>query len=118
MEEARVDFMEKIGFPYKKMEEEGVISPIISVECKYIKTTTFDDVLEIETTLSELRPVKAIFTYDMKNKITGEIVATGRTISGFIDKDGKPMLANKIHPEFYELMAEYALNLSEKEKVK
>ena len=41
MEEARVDFLEKEGWPYQRFEEEGLISPVISVECRYKKPTTF-----------------------------------------------------------------------------
>ena len=28
MEEARIDFMDRLGFSYRKMEEEGVVSPV------------------------------------------------------------------------------------------
>ena len=33
MEEARIDFLEKSGFSYDKLEKDGIISPVISV-CK------------------------------------------------------------------------------------
>ena len=29
MEEARIAFMDQAGFPYTRMEEEGVISPVV-----------------------------------------------------------------------------------------
>ena len=41
MEEARVDFLEQIGFSYKKLEDEGIVSPVIGVECEYKAQTTF-----------------------------------------------------------------------------
>ena len=31
MEVARIDLMDRIGFPYKRMEEEGVLSPVKSM---------------------------------------------------------------------------------------
>ena len=31
MEEARVDFMEQMGFPYSRMEAEGVVSPVLEL---------------------------------------------------------------------------------------
>ena len=43
MEEARVDFMEQLGWPYAKMEELGVMSPVTAVNLKYHAPTTFDD---------------------------------------------------------------------------
>ena len=35
MEEAKVDFMDQLGFPYTRMEAEGVSSPVIAVSCEY-----------------------------------------------------------------------------------
>ena len=48
MEEARIDFLEKSGFSYDKLEKDGIISPVVSVECSYKKTTTFSDEISIE----------------------------------------------------------------------
>ena len=47
MEEARVDFLKNIGWGYDKLEEDGGVSPVVSVNCNYKKTTTFADVIEI-----------------------------------------------------------------------
>ena len=35
MEEARVDFLKNIGWGYDKLEEDGVVSPVVSVNCNY-----------------------------------------------------------------------------------
>ena len=32
MEEARIAYMDELGFPYKKVEEAGIISPVLSVQ--------------------------------------------------------------------------------------
>ena len=34
-EEARLYYMEKRGLPYEKMEENGVMIPVLSVDCRY-----------------------------------------------------------------------------------
>ena len=36
MEEARIDFMDEIGFPYRRMEAEGVLSPVKSLQSSTI----------------------------------------------------------------------------------
>ena len=41
MEEARIEFMDRIGFPYKRMEAEGVLSPVKGMNIKYLKPCTF-----------------------------------------------------------------------------
>ena len=46
MEEARVYFLEQIGWGYDKFEEKGIISPVVSVTCNYKHTSTFTDEIE------------------------------------------------------------------------
>ena len=74
MEEARVDFFDKVGYNYKKLEDEGIISPVIGVECNYKISTRFEDYVEIEVKVKEFKGVKLIFEYIMKNVDTEEIV--------------------------------------------
>ena len=47
MEEARIDFMDRIGFPYTRMEAGGVVSPVVEIACRYRKSCTFGDVISI-----------------------------------------------------------------------
>jgi acyl-CoA thioester hydrolase len=35
MEEARIDFFDQLGWSYQKFEDEGIISPVTAIECKY-----------------------------------------------------------------------------------
>ena len=37
MEEARIDFLDQIGWGYDKMEEQGILSPVVGVTCEYKK---------------------------------------------------------------------------------
>ena len=32
-EEARIAFMDSLGIPYKELEENGIMSPVLSVQC-------------------------------------------------------------------------------------
>ena len=52
MEEARNDFLSKIGYSYSRMESEGITSPVVSVSCEYRSPVRFDDAVEIKTSLS------------------------------------------------------------------
>ena len=51
-EEARIDFMNQIGLTYKTMEEEGIISPVLEINCKYLKMMYFDDIATIKLKIS------------------------------------------------------------------
>lgn len=109
MEEARTDFLEQVGWPYDKMEEAGIISPVTSVECKYKVTTTFADIVDIQVRVEEFKGVKLKLKYEMKK---GEVVVCeGHSEHCFLDVNGKPIRVKKEHPAFYETM----LSLVEKE---
>ena len=102
MEEARVDFLEQIGFGYAKLENDGIISPVIGVECDYKVSTKFDDEVKIEVWVEEFKGVKLIIGYKMTNNKTGELVLTGKTKHCFVNTEGKPIILKKDFPDFDE----------------
>ena len=106
MEEARIDFLEQIGFSYDKLEEDGIISPVIAVECDYRMSTTFGDNIEIQVEIEEFKGVKLVIKYTMKNANTNEIVLIGRTKHCFLNKDNKPIILKKDFPEFDKRLKE------------
>lgn len=100
MEEARVDFLDQIGYGYAKMESEGIISPVIGVECEYKRTTTFDDEICIRPEIESFNGIKLVIRYTMTNVATGELVSQGRSKHCFLSKEGKPLSLQK---EFSEV---------------
>ena len=71
MEEARVAYLEQIGWSYDKLEQAGIISPVLSVDCKYKESTTFPDEIEINVVLQSFGPVRMTLSYEMTNKNSG-----------------------------------------------
>ena len=106
MEEARVDFLNQIGCGYKKLEEQGIISPVINIECEYKVPTTFEDKIEIEINVEEFKGVKLVLKYIMKNIETNEVVLIGKSMHCFVDKDNKPIILKKRFPEVDKLLRE------------
>lgn len=100
MEEARIDFLEQIGFGYAKLEEDGIVSPIIGVECEYKSPTTFGDSVEIEVGIEEFKGVQLVINYTVTKLGSGELVLRGRTRHCFLSGEGKPILLKKQFPEF------------------
>ncbi len=99
MEEARVDFMEQIGWGYDKMEDCGIISPVIGVECQYKKTTTFNDRIRIEIEVAGYNGVKLTLKYTMTDIYTDSVVAIGETRHCFLSDEGSPVALRKQFPE-------------------
>ena len=98
MEEARIDFMDRIGFPYKRMEAEGVLSPVKSLQVSYLKPCTFGDEVEITVGVKEFNGVVITITYDMR--VDGEPVFSGTSEHVFLDREGRFVRMKRVMPEF------------------
>ena len=104
MEEARIAFLDRIGYGYARLEREGIISPVIGVECQYKHPTTFDDDVEIRVGVEEFRGVRLVIRYQMTDGATGKPVLTGKTVHCFTDPQGKPLILKKQCPELDRLL--------------
>ena len=98
MEEARIDLMDEIGFPYKRMEAEGVLSPVKSLQVNYLKPCTFGDEVDIAVGVKDFNGVVITITYDMR--VNGEPVFSGASEHVFLDREGKFVRMRRVMPEF------------------
>ena len=91
LEMGRIEWLRTMGISYKKMEEDGVMLPVISLSLNYKKSALYDDVLSIKTTLLKMPSVKIEFFYEIFNQ-NRELITTGNTVLAFINmKTKKPM---------------------------
>ena len=104
MEEARIHFLKEAGWPYDKLEEEGVISPVVAVTCDYKKTTTFPDELEITVAVLDVSPVKFKLGYTMT--VSDKVVCTATSTHCLLSKEGRPVSIPKQYPEFYDMLTQ------------
>lgn len=100
MEEARMDYLNRIGYGLKKLESDGVTSPVVSIECQYKQPTTFDDEIEVALTVKEYNGIKLTFSYTMTNLENGAVVLTAKSTHCFLNSNGKPIAVKKYFPEF------------------
>lgn len=102
MEEARVDVMEQLGFGYERMEEAGVMSPVMAVTCEYKRPTTFPDIIDIEVSVAEMSKLKAKFEYKMTHN--GVLVCHATSTHCFLGTDGRPVALETRFPEFHQAL--------------
>ena len=88
----------------KKLEEDDVTSPVVSIECQYKNPTTFDDEIEIEVCLKKYTGVKLELVYKMRNKETGAEVLTASSTHCFINENGRPISVKRHFPHFHEVL--------------
>lgn len=102
MEESRIAFLESNGMNYAEFERQGVVSPVVAVECRFKTPCTYGDNINIRVEIVEYKGVRFVYEYEMTNKETGEIVAIGKTEHCFTDETGKPIIIKKKFPELHE----------------
>ena len=102
MEEARMNFLAEIGFPMTMLEQEGITSPVVSVNCEYRHATTYSDEIEIEVCVTGYTGVRLTLSYTMKNRANGVLAATASSVHCFIRPDGKPVPVKKCFPQLDE----------------
>ncbi len=105
MEEARIDVLDQLGYPYRRFEEMGYMSPVLHAECDYKKSVRFGDEVKIIVSLQDFGKVKFTLRYDMYNMTEGGVLsASGTTTHCFLKKDGRPVMMNKEMKKFSETM--------------
>ena len=102
-EMGRTEFFRNLGFPYKKLEEEGMYLPVSEVFCKYLVSAKYDDVLMIETSVDFLRRASIQFTYRILRKGDGAQLVTGKTLHAFLDREGRIIRIPKLLRERLQL---------------
>ena len=102
MEEARIDFMNQIGFPYAAMEAQGVVSPVKAVSCQYLRPCTFGDEMEITVSIASFNGVVLTLTYDVRKAGAGEAACTASSQHVFLDREGRFVRMKRVMPDFCE----------------
>ena len=106
-EDARVDFLEKVGFSYDKMEELGVMIVVLGASCEYKFSARFGDRVIIIPKIAEFNGFKLTVTYRVLNKADGTLLATGETKHCFTDLNLKPVRTKKDYPDIYKVFSDY-----------
>ena len=107
MEEARTDFLRQLGWPYEKLEEAGIFSPVTALECRYKTATTFAQEIEIAVRVEEFKGAVLKLQYRMTNA-EGKTVFQGRSEHCFLNARGSILRLKKDCPALHELLVSLA----------
>lgn len=83
-EVGRTEWLRQFGITYKKMEEEGIMLPVITLNINYKNSARYDDVLKVITQLKKIPTASIEFEYELLNE-DSKVLATGSTVLAFID---------------------------------
>ena len=68
LEIGRTDALRQIGLTYKSFEDNGIMMPVLSLNCKYLKSAYYDDELTIVTMLKVMPKVRIHFYFEIYNQ--------------------------------------------------
>jgi acyl-CoA thioester hydrolase len=85
MEVARVEWLRRRGITYAAWAESGLHLPVVEVSLKYRASSRFDDELEIEVGLGELRAASLRFDYRIVRPKDDRLCVEGSTRLACVD---------------------------------
>ena len=86
----RTELLRAAGVAYSEIERQGVMLPVSNVEVEYTGGAGYDELVEVETRVSEVRSRTVSFAYVAKRAETGELLASGSTRLVCTNADGRP----------------------------
>jgi acyl-CoA thioester hydrolase len=88
-EVGRTDYCEKAGYPYPRMESEGIFITVTEVHARYRRSARYGDVVTIRTRLGEMKSRGCSFRYEIRLP-DGGLAVEGETHHLFLDASGRP----------------------------
>ncbi|MHA7099006.1 acyl-CoA thioesterase [Roseivirga pacifica] len=85
-EVGRVEALRQLGFEYAKLEEQGVMMPVLDLQCKFISPARYDELLTVTVTIPKIPTARMLFEYSITNE-SGKVVNKGSTTLVFIDME-------------------------------
>ena len=89
-EAARTEYFRALGLPYTECEKKGYHLPVVETGASYHAPCTYDDLIFIRTSVSELSRSAMHFEYQVINRETEKLLVTGFSRHVFVDQKMKP----------------------------
>jgi len=95
-EEARTELLASIGLGVTDVEKKGIMLPVISSHCDYLKGAKFEQNIIIRTSISTEPRSKLQIDYSVFIEDEKEPIATGYTEHAFVNDKGVAVRAPKM----------------------
>ena len=105
-EAGRNELLRSLGYPYTRLEDQGFLLPLTECYCSFLTPAVYDDLLEIEASIGELKAATIRLDYQIFRKSTGELLAKGFTRHAVTDRQFKPVRLRSVAPDLYQIMTE------------
>ncbi len=82
-EMGRVECLRSLGLPYKEMEEQGIMLPVMDLQIEYKAPAKYDDLITIKTKADYLKGSRIHFLYELYNE-DSQLLTKGSTTLVFV----------------------------------
>lgn len=79
-EMGRSEFMRNAGYSYNELEKKHYVMPVVESFCRYHAPAAYDDVIDIETCITEIDKIKLKFYYYIFRQSDKKLLAEGYTL--------------------------------------
>lgn len=98
-EDAREEFGRKYGLGYMTIFGNGYFAPLVELSFKYKRPLAYEMQPAVRITYIPTESSKIVFEYEIYDRADSGIIATGRSVQVFMDKDYQLVWEN---PAFYQ----------------
>jgi acyl-CoA thioester hydrolase len=102
-EEAREELLEVIGIADGKIEDYGIMFPVLKVEANYRKMLHFRDEVSVDTAVRKYNGIKVLLEYKVINEANGKLCCDGYSEHCFLNQEGRPVSLKDAFPEVDKL---------------
>lgn len=98
LEDAREAFGKQYGFEYLTIFGHGYYAPLVEMSIQYKKPMRYGMHTRVDIIYRPTEAAKIVFDYEIHDVLDNALVATGRTVQVFLDKDYQLVWET---PDFY-----------------
>lgn len=88
-EEGRSAFTRAIGYPYSRMEAEGLSLAVAEIRARYHRPARYDDEVIVAACLTEFPSRGMTFAYEVRSAANGELLVSGSSRHISVDPAGR-----------------------------
>jgi acyl-CoA thioester hydrolase len=90
-EMGRTEYMRQLGASYASLEQSGTRLAVAEASLRYHAPARYDEIIRVETTLTDIRSRALTFDYVICHAATGRRLVTARTLLVSLDASGRPV---------------------------
>ncbi|MFC5651536.1 acyl-CoA thioesterase [Paenibacillus solisilvae] len=117
----RTEFVRTLGMSYQKIEQAGMLLPVVDLSCSYVSPARYDDLVVVCTAIESFSPIRISFRSEVRRisvgeeaglpklwlgaEPAGELLVKGGTKHVWVNAQFKPSRLDKAMPELHRLLA-------------